>query len=273
MAKAPKTPRRQPARRRQHAAPAEAPKPAAVVATPTKSTGGKVLGTATGVAAFTAVATALHGLPGDLPPQLVCGGTERWNIKVAQDADAIGGKVNTLATGPYSVSQMNQQMLPGPYPAGGRMDVEKKLYIVRGYLSYFKSETDKKGDRDYHVVITDQPGGYNENEQAAPNGKSMVVEFPDPHCFGGKTSAQLMASPLMQAVIDARATFEQHIKWSPHKKLTQPIPVTVTGVGFFDFDHHQEGRSTPHPATTGRDKVFELHPVTEISFDNDTDNG
>lgn len=217
--------------------------------------------------------TGLYGLPSDLPPQLVCGGAERWNIKVAQDADAVGGKLNTVPLGPFSVSQLNQQVLPGPYPAGGRMDVEKKLYAVRGYLSYFKQETDKKGDRDYHVVITDQPGDYNENEKAAPNGRSMVVEFPDPHCFGGKSSAQLMGSPLTEAVIDARATFEQHLKWSPHKKLTEPIPVTVTGVGFFDFDHHQEGRSTPHPATTGKGKVFELHPVTEISFDNDTDEG
>lgn len=273
MAKAPKKPRRQPARRRQRATPVEVTKPAVVAAAATKSASGKVLGTATGVAAFTAVATALHGLPGEVPPQLVCGGTERWNVKVAQDADAIGGKLNTVPEGPYSVAQLNQQMLPGPYPAGGRMDVEKKLYTVHGYLSYFKPETAKKGDRDYHVVITDQPGGYNENEKTAPNGQSMVVEFPDPHCFTGKTSAQLMASPLMQAVVDARATFEQHLKWSPHTKLTEPIPVTVTGVGFFDFDHHQEGRSSPHPGPTGKDKVFELHPVTEISFDNDTEDG
>ena len=272
MAKAPETPRRKPTRRRKRTAPATAPSPI-VAATPTKSTSGKVGGLVTGALALGTTFVGLHGLPGEAPPQLVCGGTERWNIKVAQDADAVGGKLNTVPTGPYSVSQLNQQMLPGPYPAGGRMDVEKKLYTVHGYLSYFKSETTKKGDRDYHVVITDEPGGYNENEKTAPNGQSMVVEFPDPHCFAGKTNAQLMASPLMQAVVDARATFEQHLKWSPNKKLTQPIPVTVTGVGFFDFDHHQEGRSTPHPGTTGKGKVFELHPVTEISFDNDTDEG
>ena len=272
MAKAPATPRRKPIRRRKHAVPAAAAGPT-TVETKTKSTAGKVGGLVTGGLALATTFVGLHGLPGELPPQLVCGGTERWNVKVAQDADATGGKLDTVPVGPYSVSQLNQQMLPGPYPAGGRMDVEKKLYTVQGYLSYFKQETDKKGDRDYHVVITDKPGDYNENEKTDPNGRSMVVEFPDPHCFGGMTSAQLMASPLMQAVIDARATFEQHVKWSAHKKLTEPIPVTVTGVGFFDFDHHQEGRSVPHPATTGKGKVFELHPVTEISFDNETGDG
>jgi len=270
MAKAPATPRRQATRRRQRTAPANVTSDTAVEPT-TKSATGKVIAATTGVAAFTTVLTGLYGLPGEAP--IVCGGSERWNVKVAQDADAIGGKLNTVPVGPYSVAQLNQQMLPGPYPAGGRMDVEKKLYAVHGYLSYFKPETAKKGDRDYHVVITDKPGDYNENEQTNPNGRSMVVEFPDPHCFGGKSGAPLAASPLLQAVVDARATFEQHLKWSPHTKLTEPIPVTVTGVGFFDFDHHQERRSIPHPGTTGKGKVFELHPVTEISFDNDTDNG
>ena len=208
----------------------------------------------------------LNGLPTTETP-LVCGGTERWPVKVANDSDAVGGKINLTPEGPFSVAQLNQQVLPGPYPAGGRMEVEKKLYTVRGFLSYFKEEKGKSGDHDYHVVITDQPGGYNEDEKSPPNGQSMVVEFPDPQCFAGKTGMPPASSPLSQAVADARTTFEKSLKWPAKTKLTKPIPVTVTGVGFFDFDHHQEGRATPHPGATGSGKVFELHPVTEISFD------
>lgn len=256
MAKAPETPR--PARRRSRRTTRK-----------TKSVTGRVISAATGVAAAAGVYTEL-AVPTE-PAPIVCGGTERWPVKVANDKDAITNKIDLNPAGPFTVPQINQQMLPGAYPSGGRMEVEKKVYTVRGYLSYFKQEKGAKGDRDYHVVITDQPGGYDENEQAAPNGKSMVIEFPDPNCFAGKAGLPASPSPLTQAVVDARATFESHIKWPAKTKLTEPIPVTVTGVGFFDFDHHQEGRATPHPGTTGSGKVFELHPVTEIVFDNATD--
>ena len=205
-------------------------------------------------------------LPSEAP--VVCNGQERWPVKVAADPDA--RNINLTPAGVYSVSQLNQKMLPEAYPVDGRMNVEKKVYTVRGFLSYFKQETGASGDRDYHVVITEQPGKFEEDEQAAPNGHSMVVEFPDPRCFGGKSGEQA-TSALAQAITDARATFEAHIKWPKKKPLTQPIPVTVTGVGFFDFQHGQTGRATPHPGATGGMKVFELHPVTEISFDNESD--
>jgi hypothetical protein len=40
-------------------------------------------------------------------------------------------------------------------------------------------------------------------------------------------------------------------------------------VGFFDFDHGQTGRAKPRIGADGKGKVFELHPVTEIVFDNE----
>jgi hypothetical protein len=76
---------------------------------------------------------------------------------------------------------------------------------------------------------------------------------------------------LAQSQAEARVTFEEHVKGISGTKITKPIPVTVTGVGFFDRDHGQTGRAAPHAQPDGRGVVFELHPVTEITFDKETE--
>ena len=190
-----------------------------------------------------------------------CGGTERWNVKVANDADAEGGKVSLNSAAAGSVAALNA-IMPGPLDAGGRMAVEEKEYTVSGYLSYFKHED----DGDYHVVITDQPGDFTRAKNGAPNGRSMVVEFPDANCFMGKSGLGPSTSTLGQVIAEARNSFEVHVGSLDGMKITNPPRVVVTGVGFFDFDHGQTGRSTPHPGVDGQRKVFELHPVTSITF-------
>jgi len=253
MAKAPAKPR--PTRRRRRT-------------TRKKSTVGRVASVAVGVASLAAVGTGLISPAPEAEAPAVCGGSERWNVKVANDPDALTGKISLMPGTPLTVQQANDQIQPTAYPVGGRMAVEQKVYTVRGFLSYFKHEGGKKGDHDYHVVITDQPGQFEEDEKKPPNGKSMVVEFPDTKCFAGKSGGS-STSALGQAIADARVTFEEHIDWPKHTRLTQPIPVTVTGVGFFDFDHGQTGRAKPRIGADGKGKVFELHPVTEIVFDNE----
>lgn len=202
--------------------------------------------------------------PTSPPPGLTCGGTERWPVKVANDASAKSISPNPLPK-TFTVAELNQ-IKPGPLDTGGRMEVEKKQYTVRGFLSYFKDEE----DGDYHVVIADKPGEFTHGE-APPNGRSMVVEFPDESCFSGKSGLGAKTSMLGPAQADARIAFEDHVKGINGHKINQPIPVTVTGVGFFDRDHGQTGRATPYPQADGRRVVFELHPVTEITFDNEPD--
>lgn len=197
-----------------------------------------------------------------------CGGTERWNVKVANDSDASGGKINLAPTNAPSVASLNA-ILPGTLDSGGRMAVEEKEYTVSGYLSYFKHEA----DGDYHVVITDQPGDFTRANKGAPNGRSLVVEFPDSHCFMGKSGQGPSTSALGQAIADARATFEDKSGSLNGTSIANPPRVTVSGVGFFDFDHGQTGRATPHPGVDGQGKVFELHPVTSISFDGEQESG
>jgi hypothetical protein len=233
-----------------------------------RSSLGRITAAGIGIASTAGVLTGLAVPVAEVGP--TCGGSERWNVKVANDPDALTGKIDLMPGTPLTISQVNDQIKPGSYPVGGRMNVEKKVYAVRGFLSLFKHEGGKKGDQDYHVVITDQPGQFEEDEQKPPNGHSMVVEFPDTKCFAGKTGGP-NTSALAQAITDARATFENHIDWPKETRLTQPIPVTVTGVGFFDFDHGQTGRARPRIGADGKRKVFELHPVTEIVFENELD--
>ena len=234
-----------------------------------RSATGKVIGTLIGVAAATGVGTGLTAPVAEAGPS--CGGVERWPIKVANDPDAVNGKIDLMPGQPLTVAQVNNQINPGPYAVGGRMEAERKVYTVRGYLSYFKHEGGKKGDQDYHLVITDRPGIFEEDERKPPDGQSMVVELPDTKCFSGKAGGGSSSSALGQAVADARATFEKHVKWPEEKPLTEPVPVTVTGVGFFDFDHRQSGRARPRIGADGKRKVFELHPVTEIVFEGASD--
>lgn len=188
-----------------------------------------------------------------------CGGVERWAVKVANDPGAAAIDPNPQAK---TIVQMNQ-LLPGPLDgAGGRMAVEKAQYTVTGFLAFFKHED----DGDYHVVLTDETGVFSKGA-TPPNGHSMVVEFPNPDCFAGKHGDGPKTSPLGAAMHEALDVFEAQAKHidGGHIPL-KSIPVTVTGVGFFDFDHGQTGRGVPHPGVDGQAKVIELHPVTAISF-------
>lgn len=273
MAKAPATPRRKPTRRRERTAPAAAASPT-IVETPTKSTAGKVGGLVTGALALGTTLVGLHGLPGEAPP-IVCGGEERWPVKVGSDKDATGGKIDLNAAS-FTVPDINQKVTPGLLDAFGRMDAEKKEYTVHGYLAYFRQEKKgSKGDRDYHVVIADDPASF--SKTGWKDGRTVVVEFPDPHCFGGSHPSGLPPPPLGPDIAAARAKFEEQVDrlgLDQDEPIKQKIPVTVTGVGFFDRFTKNSHEPTGHATVQtfgGKSYVLELHPVTAVIFDNEPD--
>jgi hypothetical protein len=223
---------------------------------------GRIVAAGIGIASTGAVMTGLNMPVAE--KQKVCGGFDRWSVKVANDPDA-----NAISLNPVRIPKVAQASTfkPGPIDAGGRMDVEKKTYTVSGYLSYFK----KEDDGDFHVVITDKPGDFVRGA-TPPNGRSLVVEFPDSDCFAGSHKSGPTTSILGQAIAEARTTFKAQTNGIDGEKIKQAIPVTVTGVGFFDRDHgHQVGRTIPQHQQDGRPVVFELHPVTEITFDNQSE--
>jgi len=222
-----------------------------------RSATGRVAAILIGLASAGAVGAGLElaGPPATSGPS--CGGTERWSIKVATDVAA--GAINPEPTA-RTVTELNA-ILPGPVGLGGRMQVEKAEITTRGFLSFFKHEE----DGDFHLVITEKPGDFATGKQP-PNGRSLVVEMPDLDCLRGKSGKGPSVSPLFQAMAEARAEFEDKMAHISGTHITTAIPVTVTGVTFFDFDHGQTGRAIPHPGADGQRKVIELHPVTAISF-------
>lgn len=108
-----------------------------------------------------------------------------------------------------------------------RMDSEKQVYRVRAKVVLVRPQD----DGDVHVVLQDATGA------------TIVAEVVDPVC-APKSHAKAMIGR-------ARASFNA-IKWGLVGKR-----VVVTGVGMYDFDHNQAGRSK---------SCLELHPVLSIGL-------
>src|SRR5262249_36007381 len=78
---------------------------------------------------------------------------------------------------------------------------------------------------------------------------TMIAEIPDPACVGS-------GSPLAASITKSRAEFDA--KFTPTGSFqTANVPVTVTGVGFFDFQHGQTGVAP---------NAIELHAVLDVQF-------
>jgi hypothetical protein len=164
-------------------------------------------------------------------PSVTCG-EERWSVKTGTDPDA--GSVNTSAVTPTSVAAMGSLPKPTSLPENARIrPTETTVYSITATLTFFKREDDS----DYHLVLTDTAGN------------TMITEIPLPACVGE-------TSPFKAAITSARAEFDAAYAATTSFK-TANAPVTVTGVGFFDFLHGQTG-----VAPNG----IELHPVLDISF-------
>ncbi len=124
---------------------------------------------------------------------------------------------------------------------------EDAVYQITATLIAYKLEQ----DGDYHLVIADT------------NGATMIAEIPDPDfCAGSVWLTQITAA---RAAFDVRF----HAELAGLKTLMAAVdagvpmitkvavPVTLTGVGFFDRLHGQTGVA-PNGA--------ELHPVLSLIF-------
>jgi hypothetical protein len=124
-------------------------------------------------------------------------------------------------------------------PAGNRRirDEEFHVYRVVGTITRVKRER----DHDIHIVLTDP-----EHPR-----ERLVVELDDPDF--GKT----VGSPYRDKLTAARRAFDALVMQSSMDRLSDlnGITVRVTGVGFFDLNHLQIGRSR---------SCIELHPMLAI---------
>ena len=187
-----------------------------------------------------------------------CGGVERWPVKVGTD----GRAVQVDLANPVSITIHQLVALPRPQlPSDDdtRLDQETTVYVIQGRLVRFKLESGRTGDQDYHLVVTDDtlhftPGG---SGPASPH--SFVAEIVRPDCVPGRHGDPSLQSRFQSQLVAVRTSFEQRFpNISGGWNEAGGIPVTITGIGFFDRPHGQTGR-----AQNG----IEIHPVLDISFD------
>jgi hypothetical protein len=157
-------------------------------------------------------------------------GVERWAVKT--DADA--GKIDLQSTTPTTIASLRALKAPSSLPANNRVaPTETTVFRVQATLTEYKLEDDS----DYHMVLRDA------------SGNTMISEIPDPTCVGS-------SSPLRSKAANARSEF--NARFHPTSSFqTANVPVTVTGVGFFDFQHGQTGVAP---------NAIELHSVLDVQF-------
>ena len=166
-------------------------------------------------------------------------GTERWAVKTLSDPDS--ERVDP-ALKEETVSALRGLPRPAGHLERRRDGVETTTFRVKARLVGYKNED----DGDFHVLIADLDH----------SDETMIVEIPNVECAGVcasghiddfKTAASNVVNLLGSASLDPRA----HLLGG-----TRKIIVEVVGVGFFDFEHHQNGRAPNN---------LELHPVLSIN--------
>ncbi len=99
----------------------------------------------------------------------------------------------------------------------------------------------REPDRDIHIVLADLQH---------PR-ERIVIELGDPDAKNGRRS------PHRERLAAAWRMWEELQRRSgvPNARALEGLPVRVTGVGFYDMNHFQRGRSR---------SCIELHPVLSI---------
>jgi hypothetical protein len=159
-------------------------------------------------------------------------GVERWSVKTLSDSRA------RLVRRRRSTTVNALRRLRPPANSSGRRvaPVETTIWTVHASLLATKVESDE----DIHLVIA----------QPHHLAHTMIVEFPATDCTVG-------ASPRHRAQMRAaRAAFVAACGQPSDSSFDNLRgTATISGVGFFDFDHGQDGVAP---------NAIELHPV--LSF-------
>ena len=159
-------------------------------------------------------------------------GVERWSVKTGTDADA--GLINLQSPTQTTIASLISLPAPTNLPSNNRIQpTETTVFQLQATLTEYKLESDS----DYHLILSDG------------SGHTMISEMASPSCVGS-------SSRLLSGIQNARSEF--NARYTPTSSFQiANVPVTITGVGFFDFQHGQTG-----VAPNG----IELHAVLDIQF-------
>lgn len=167
------------------------------------------------------------------PPTGLSCGVERWFVKTLADPDA--ARVNVEAVTVTSIRALNE--LPtrcSGLPDTRAFDEEFKTFEVMGRITFIAHED----DRDYHIAL----------EDLTDPAYTIVTELADTLCAGA------VVSPHFSSLSRADAMWRILLNDRPFQTLVGTV-VRVRGVGFYDFEHGQRGRSR---------NCIELHPILAI---------
>lgn len=170
--------------------------------------------------------------PGGPLPGLECG-VERWSVKTLSDADA--SRVSLAQVQQTTIKALNDHPTHcSGLPSARTFAEEFEVYEVIARITYVRLED----DRDYHIALAD-PGD---------SSYTIVTEVADIACQGAASS------PHRDALETARHAFVSLLGGRSPSSLVGTT-VRVRGVGFFDFNHGQNGRAR---------NCMELHPIVSI---------
>lgn len=166
-------------------------------------------------------------------PGLSCG-VERWFVKTLADQDAAAVSLTDVtAISIHDLNALPSHCEGGPdrrsYPE------EFRVFEISGRVIFVARED----DRDYHVVLEDPDD----------TTSSVVTELADTMCSGAAMSPHLAALRTVEGM------FASVLNGAVPTSLVGSM-VRIRGVGFYDFDHSQRGRSK---------NCIELHPIVLIS--------
>src|SRR5687767_14769060 len=163
--------------------------------------------------------------------QAACG-VERWSVKTGTDPQASSVVLSSYISS--TIYNFHQSTRPASLPSNGRVSPrETTQYRLSGTLTKYVREADS----DYHLVIKDG------------SGRTMIIELPASNCVGA-------GSPFGPGIARARQQFDARFTATTSMKTTT-TPVTIKGIGFWDYIHGQTG-----VAPNG----IEVHPVLDIVF-------
>jgi hypothetical protein len=168
-------------------------------------------------------------------------GVERWAVKTGSDADA--AKVS-LVPADRTLAALGALVAPDPTTLQDRPRIApvefQSVRLTNVTLVKFRLESDS----DYHLVLND-------------GSATLIAEIPDPACVsGGPFAAAITAA---RRAFDATYTVDTSLG-IPTPWQTAGVPVTLTGVSFFDVPHGQTGMAP---------NAIEVHPVMSICFGRD----
>lgn len=163
---------------------------------------------------------------------LMCG-IERWSVKTLSDKDATSVDVSSVVS--TTIKALND-VAPrcSSLPSIRTYPEEFKTFEVTGKILVVRSED----DRDYHIALQD----------LSDPSVTIVTEIADPSCEGSVTS------PFRQLLGQARNAFNAIIGGRSFSAMVGET-LKVRGVGFYDFNHGQTGRSL---------SCIEIHPVISV---------